>query len=332
MHSIFENADTFLIQVPRKERSFSSFFSQIFFSFRLIISKISSKLLADSKRATPPKCKTSLSKSAETVIPTIPSERTIAVQNEIARDVHVNTDKLNTDSSFDSLVKSDDVAIDSSCDEHVSTDNEIVDLTSDSLLRADEEVAAINHMWCVYDEHVTMDYEPADVSCEIYVNDDEVITDSHVYNDYHNITVSLDDLPAFIKIPPDNYEVAETECGIVGIIVDPDYWDWLDLRPSSEVILPRDDGGTASAGIESGHGYGVDCDVDSKASPHSSCHSPVPGEMVSCLSRSFSDESLNNIFNDCDAIRKDYEELRGKSAFTVVLSKYLRDQGLYNFA
>ena len=250
--------------------------------------------------------------------------------------MHVNTDKLNTDSSFDSLVKSDDVAIDSSCDEHVSTDNEIVDLTSDSLLRADEEVAAINHMWCVYDEHVTMDYEPADVSCEIHVNDDEVITDptydSHVYHDYHNITVSLDDLPAFIKIPPDNYEVAETECGIVGIIVDPDYWDWLDLRPSSEVILPTDDGGTASTGIESGHGYGVDCDVDSKASPHSSCHNPVPGEMVSCLSRSFSDESLNNIFNDCDAIRKDYEELRGKSAFTVVLSKYLRDLGLYNFA
>ena len=269
-------------------------------------------------------------------MPTIPSETTIAVQNEIARHEHVITDELNTDSPFDSLVQCNEVTNDSSCDENASTDNEIIDLTSDSLLRADEEVAAINHMWCAHDEHVTMDYETADVPCESHVNNDEVTTeltyDSHVYDDYHDITISLDDLPAFIKIPPDNYEVAETECGIVGIIVDPDYWDWLDLRPSSEVILPTDDGDTAGIGIESGHGYGVNCDVDSKPSPHSSCHSPVPGEMVTCLSRSFSDESLNNILDDCDAIRKDYEEIRGKSAFTVVLSKYLCDLGLYNFA
>ena len=264
-------------------------------------------------------------------MPTIPSERTIAVQNEIARDVHVNTDELNTDSSFDSLVKSDDVTNDSSRDENVSTDEEIINVSSESLLRADEEVAAINHMWCAHDEHVTMNYEPADVSCESHVNNDEVTTEltnnSHVYNDYHDITISLDDLPAFIKIPPNTYEVAETECGMVGIIVDPDYWDWLDLRLSSQVILSTDDGGTASTGIESGHGYGVNCDVDSKASPRSSCHSPVPEKMVTCLSRSFSDESLNNIFDDCDAIRKDYEELRGKSAFTVVLSKYACDLG-----
>jgi hypothetical protein len=282
---------------------------------------------------------------------------------------HVNGNELNTDSSIDSLARS----ATESCDEHVNTDNEMIDLSSDSLLRADEEVAAINHMWCAYEQHVTMDYEQHEnhvsnddvttvLTYDSHVSNDDVTTeptydshadsddvtseptydshvdsddvtseptyDSHVDSDDDSLSSSTEHLPAFIKIPPDNYEVAETECGVVGIIVDPDYWDWLDLRPSSSVILPPD----------SEHGSGVNCDADSEASPHSSCHSPVPKEVASYSSRSSvnsincSDESLNNLFNDCDAIHKAYEELRGKSAFTVVLRKFDCDLGMYNCA
>ena len=44
------------------------------------------------------------------------------------------------------------------------------------------------------------------------------------------------------------------------------------------------DGGTASTGIELG--------VDSKASSNSCCHSPVPKEVVSCLSSGFDEDPV----------------------------------------
>jgi hypothetical protein len=82
------------------------------------------------------------------------------------------------------------------------------------------------------------------------------------------------------------------------LIVDPEYWDWLDLRNSSQENLTSDDGGTASTGIESGHGYDVDFDVESNASSHSSCHSPVP-KAVSCLSCGSDGDPVNS-----DVVRK----------------------------
>ena len=285
------------------------------FSYRSIISP---KLFGKPKRALPPKCKLSFLESAGTDIPTIPSERTIAVQNDIARDEHVNTDELNIDSSCDSLVKSVDVTTESSCDENVNTDNDVIDLSCDSLVKADEEVAAINYIWWAYDEHVNTDNEPTDVSCDSHMNNDDVPTDPthdrHVSSDGGSTTTSVENLPAFIKIPPNKLEVCEIECGKIGLIVDPEYWDWLDLRNSSQENFTSDDGGTASTGIESGHGYDVDFDVDSKASSHSSCHSPVP-KAVSCLSCGSDGEPVNSDdgdvgrFNHTPSGNSAYDEL-----------------------
>ena len=331
----------------------------IYFSCRSIISTLFSKLFGKPKL--PAKYKISFTESAD--IPTIPSERTIVVQNDIACDEHVNTDELSTNSSCDSHVESDDVTTDSSCDEHVNTDNEIIDLSCDSLVKADEEVAAINDISCVYDEHVNTDNEPSDLSRDSHMNNDDVTPDqtydSHVDSDDDSTTTSVENLPAFIKIPPNKLELCETECGEIGLIVDPEYWDSLDLRNSSQESLTSDDGGTASTGIESGQSYDVACDVDSGASSHSSCHSPVPKEVVSCLSCgsdedlvtvnsdggdldsfnhtpsnggsssvNYGYESLNNSSDDCGVIREGYEELT--SAFSVALSNFVNHLGLYS--
>ncbi len=55
--------------------------------------------------------------------------------------------------------------------------------------------------------------------------------------------------------------------------------------------MTSDDGGTS---VQSGHGYDVDFDVDNKASSHSSCHSPVPKEVVSCLSCGSDGDPVNS--------------------------------------
>ena len=258
------------------------------------------------RRRLPPNYKISFSESAD--IPTIPSERTIVAQNDIACDEHVNIEELNTSSSCESLLTSDDVTTDSSCDEHVNTDEEIIDLSCDSLVKADEEVAAINYISCAYDEYMNSAKEPTDLSCDNHVNIDDNIGDStpdptldptydsHVDSDGDSATTSVENLPAFIKIPPNKLEVCETECGKLGLIVDPEYWDWLDLRNSSQESLTSDDGGTS---VQSGQCYDVDFDVDNKASSHSSCHSPVPKEVVSCLSCGSDGDPVNS-----DVVRK----------------------------
>jgi hypothetical protein len=195
------------------------------------------------------------------------------------------------------------------------------------------------------------------------MNNDDVTPDqtydSHVDSDDDSTTTSVENLPAFIKIPPNKLELCETECGEIGLIVDPEYWDWLDLRNSSQESLTSDDGGTASTGIESGQSYDVACEVDSGASSHSSCHSPVPKEVVSCLSCgsdedlvtvnsdggdldsfnhtpsngcsssvNYGYESLNNSLDDCGVIREGHEELT--SAFSVALSNFVNHIGLYS--
>jgi hypothetical protein len=152
---------------------------------------------------------------------------------------------------------------------------------------------------------VESDEEFTDLSCE-----------EHVDTDYDSITTSssVDDLPATpnnqtippTTIPtqlkhslsfnssdslfeescdedfPDEFFVFPSDCGNIGLILGDN--DWEKIVDSSQESLISDDGGTASTGIESGQSYDVVCDVDSRASSHSSCHSPVPKEVVSCLS------------------------------------------------
>jgi hypothetical protein len=148
------------------------------------------------------------------------------------------------------------------------------------------------------------------------MNNDDVTPDqtydSHVDSDDDSTTTSVENLPAFIKIPPNKLELYETECGEIGLIVDPEYWDWLDLRNSSQESLTSDDGGTTSTGIESGQSYDVACDVDSGASSHSSCHSPDPKEVVSCLSCSSDGDSVNS---DGGGIERLHHTPSGNSAY-----------------
>jgi hypothetical protein len=139
----------------------------------------------------------------------------------------MDTDELNTNSSCESLVNN--VTMDSSCDEYVNTDDDIIDLSCDSLVKADGEVAAINYISCAYDEQVHTIDEPTDLSCYSHVDNDDVSPDStydsHVDSDDDSTTTSVENLPAFIKIPPNKLELCETECGEIGLIVDPEYWD-----------------------------------------------------------------------------------------------------------
>jgi hypothetical protein len=79
--------------------------------------------------------------------------------------------------------------------------------------------------------------------------------------------------------------------------------DWEKIKlDSSQKSLTSDDGGTPSTGIESGQSYDVHvaCDVDSTASSHSCCHSPVPKEEVSCLSCGSDGDPVAVATSDCD--------------------------------
>lgn len=240
-------------------------------------------MLCKGNTALPPKYKIIFSKSVDTDIPRIPSERIIAVQNDIARDEHVNFDELSTNYSIDSLVKSE-VNTDLSCDEHVNSDDDIIDQSYDSLAKADAEVAAINGE-CTCSECLKIDHEDTEMPCDDHVNDHDITTEitceSHVDTDYESATTSVEQLPAFIRVPPNKLEVCEMDCGKTGLIVDPEYWHWLDLPHSSEENLTSDDGGTASIGRKSGDSYGMSSGDASRAASHSCSHSSVPAEKMS---------------------------------------------------
>jgi hypothetical protein len=83
---------------------------------------------------------------------------------------------------------------------------------------------------------------------------------------------------------PDEFFLFPSDYGNVGLILGADDWEKIETNNSSQECLTSDDCGTTSTGIESGQGYGVNCDADSEASSHSSCHSPVPKEVASYLS------------------------------------------------
>jgi hypothetical protein len=202
-----------------------------------------------------------------------PSEKTILVQNDVARDEHMNTDDLPTDSSRERHVTTVEETTDSACDSHVDSDE-----------------------------------EPNDLSCEEHVGD-YIITTSSSVDDLPTATPNKQTIPpttfpAQLKHSlsfnrsdssseescdedfPDEFFVFPTDCGNIGLILGDEDWEKID---SSQESLTSDDGGTDSTGIELGQSYDVACDLDSRASSRSSCHSPVPKEVVSCLS-SGSDE------------------------------------------
>ncbi|CAB4021063.1 Hypothetical predicted protein [Paramuricea clavata] len=202
-------------------------------------------------------------------ISTNPSEKTILVQNDIARDDHVNIDDLTTDSSCESHLTTDGETTDS-CDSHVESDEESIDVSGE--------------------EHVDTDYDSITTSSSV---DDLPATSN-------NQTIPPTTIPTQFKLSlsfnssdslfegscdedfPDEFFVFPSDCGNIGLILGDD--DWEKIVDSSQESLISDDGCTASTGIESGQSYDVACDVDSRASSHSSCHSLVPKEVVSCLS------------------------------------------------
>ena len=72
-------------------------------------------------------------------ISTNPSEKTIPVQNDIARDEHKNTDDLTIDSSCASHVTTDEETTDSACDSHVDSDEEPTDLLCEEYAYTDDD-------------------------------------------------------------------------------------------------------------------------------------------------------------------------------------------------
>lgn len=105
------------------------------------------------------------------------------------------------------------------------------------------------------------------------------------------------------------------------MILGPDDWEKLETENSSEENVSSDDGGTSSTGRELGQGCDGACDVDSRASSHSCCHSPVPKEMASHLScgsdkdsvavvatmSDYGDESGNSL-DICNPVSGSYED------------------------
>lgn len=252
-----------------------------YFSYRSIITKTFSKLSGRANTALLPKYKIIFSESVGTDLPTIPSERTMSVQNDIACDEHV----LSNNQSIDGIVKSDEVSTDSSCDEHVNDD--IINLSRDSFAKADAEVAAINGV-CTCSEYLNIDNEPIEIPCDDHVNDSVITSEptceSHVDIADERATSNVEQLPAFIRVPPNKLELCETDFGKTGLIVDPEYWHWLDLPHSSQENLTSDDGGIISTGRWSGGSYDMGSDVASRAASHSFCHGSVPEEMASFMS------------------------------------------------
>ncbi len=172
-------------------------------------------------------------------------------------------------------MNTDGVTTDSSCESHVTTDEESTD---NSQLDSDEELA--------------------DLSCEEHVDtDNDSITTSSSVEDLPTATIptqlkhslSFNSSDSFSEEScdedfPDEFFIFPSDCGNIGLILGPDDWEKIETDNSSQENLTSDDGGTSSTNVESGQCYDVDFDVDSMASSHSSCHSPVPKEVVSCLS------------------------------------------------
>ena len=207
----------------------------------------------------------------------------MVIQNDIARDMDVITSKPNITSSCDSIVElvesdyestesSRDETIESSCDEHVNIDEEI-NVSCDSLMKADAEVANLHitsHTW----------FEYTDDDSDDHVDSDDPTCDNHVGRS----TKGVENLPMFIKVPPNKYDVVEADGGRMTLSIHPEYWDWFDPPSSCKENLNAGDGGTSSTSIVSGYGRDEGWDVDSKASSNSPRQSQDPKERVSCLS------------------------------------------------
>ena len=194
-------------------------------------------------------------------ISTNPSEKTILVQNDIAR----VTDDLTTDSSCDEETTDP-------CDSDVESDEESTDLSGE--------------------EHVDTDYDSVTTSSS--VDDLQTATPNNPTIPPTTILTQLKNCLSFSSSDslfeessdedvPDEFFVFSSDCGNIRLILGDEGWEKIELDSSQE-SLTSDDGGTVSTGLESWQSYDVVCDVDSRASSHSSCHSPVPKEVVSCLS------------------------------------------------
>ena len=171
--------------------------------------------------------------------------------------------------------------------------------------------------------HLDSDEEPTDLSSEGQVGTDNssLITLRSSFENFATTTredlkqsSSLNSLNSVFdescdKDFPDEFFLFPSDCGNIGLILGDDDWEKIETNNSSQESLTSDDGGICSTCIESGHGYGVNCDVDSKASSHSSCHSPVPKEVVSCLSCDSDEDPITLTTSGCvDQTEKSHQE------------------------
>ena len=150
------------------------------------------------------------------------------------------------------------------------------------------------------DSHVDSDEEPNDLLCEEHVDtDDYSITTSSSVDDLPTATPNKQTIPpttfpAQLKHSLSSDSLSEESCdedfsdeffafpsgcGNIGLILADEDWEKIKLDSSQE-SLTSGDGGTASTG------------VDGKASSNSCCHSPVPKEVVSCLSSGFDEDPV----------------------------------------
>ena len=248
--------------------------------YRLRISKIPSKLFGAPQRAVRQKISAS-----ETHLPTSPSEQPV---------VHIDTERDEHEESTNT-----------SCDSHVNTEPECSVDSDDEPWDFVVSYGGSTNAGSVEDLPIittTQTISPATTPSQLErsqsLNSRDFLFDDSCEEEF-----------------PDEFFVFPSDCGNFAMILGPDDWEKFETENSSEENLTSDDDGTSSTGRELGQRYDMACDVDSGASSHSCCHSPVPTEMVSNLSwgsdtdlvavvarTSDCDQQSSERLEDCDSI------------------------------
>lgn len=238
--------------------------------------------------------KTSLSKKTDD-LRTTPSEKTTIAQNEVlTNEEHVNIHEVSTttsDWSCDSHVNSDDEIFaksNISCESHVDSDDDST-TTSSSV---EDLPTAIHQSPCLT---TTTPINPLTASPQVETD----LKHSLSFDSWD----SLFDDKSCDEDFPDEFFLFPTDCGNIGFMLGPD--DWEKIEPEqhlSQENLNTDDEGTTSTGMKSGQVYDVVGDGDSKATSRNYCDSPVPMEMVSGMSCDGSDEDLVITSSDHDEL------------------------------
>ena len=196
----------------------------------------------------------STSKSVVKDLTTNPSEKSITVQSEIARDPNEEA----SNSKCESHVKNE------TSESHVEGDKESINLSQDE------------HVDC---EGVSSSFKDPSTSLPpIRIPTPQL---KHLFS-----FDSLDSLSEEIcdEDFPDEFFTFPGYCGNIGLVLGPEDWEKIETHDSSEENLNTGDCGTNSTRFVSGYGRDEGWDVDSKASSNSPRQNQDPKERVSSLS------------------------------------------------